>query len=56
MVKILVSSSANRDSIEFNKSHPGTTEDDIFIISETSHGFPQVNDDKIYKAEMTFIA
>ena len=46
MAKILVSSSADRDSLEFNKSHPGTTEDDIFIISEASHGFPQVNDDK----------
>ena len=46
MATILVNSSPNKDDDEFNKSHPGTVKDDIFIISESSHGFPSVNDDK----------
>tara|TARA_B100000073_G_C23678083_1_gene551393 strand:- start:218 stop:1270 length:1053 start_codon:yes stop_codon:yes gene_type:complete len=46
MAKILVTSSPNRDNDEFAKSHPGTTKDDVFIISESSHGFPLVNSDE----------
>ena len=43
MATIPVNSSPERNSAEFNKSHPGTTENDIFIISKSSHGFPSVN-------------
>ena len=46
MATILVTSSPNRDNNEFAKSHPGTTKDDVFIISESSHGFPLVNSDE----------
>ena len=46
MAKILVNSdpSYQPGDSEQNRSHPGTTGDDIFIISPDSHGYPYVND------------
>ena len=48
MAKIFVNSdpSYQPGDSEQNRSHPGTTGDDIFIISPDSHGYPYVNDDR----------
>ena len=40
---ILVTSSGNVDSPDFQKPFSGTPKSDIFIISKKSHGYPDID-------------